>query len=206
VSEYLELTFDVFDETEQRASVRRGLTVAQLIQAIINEFEDLDGRAANLYGLYPEGGQRPLEASKTLTEQGVQPGDRLVFSWARDPLRQLRRPLTHGPQFALQEVSSQVLFALEWQPAIIGRPDADAAHNELLAINLKWLPGALRVSRRHARITEQNGTYYLEGLAERNPTLLNGQRLSLGRKYPLRVGDTIGLGTSNIQLVFLQQD
>jgi hypothetical protein len=206
VSEYLTLTFDVFDETEQHASVRRGLTVAQLIREIIDEFEDLDGRRPDLYGLYPEGRQRPLEPSKTLTEQGVQPGDRLVFAWARDPLRQLRRPLTHGPQFALQEASSQVLFALEWQPAIIGRPDADAAHNELLAANLKWLPGALRVSRRHARITEQNGTYYLESLAEKNPTFLNGQRLSLGRKYHLRAGDTIGLGASNIQLVFVRQD
>jgi hypothetical protein len=205
VSEYLELSFDVFDETEQRASVRRSLTVAQLIKEIVNEFEDLDGRMPDLYGLYPEGGQRPLEQNKTLTEQGVQPGDRLVFTWARDPLRQLRRPLTHGPQFALQDVSSQVIFGLEWQPAIIGRPDADAAHNELLAVNLKWLPGNLRVSRRHARITEQNGVYYLEGLAEKNPTLLNGQRLSLGRKYHLREGDTIGLGASNIQLAFIRQ-
>jgi pSer/pThr/pTyr-binding forkhead associated (FHA) protein len=74
-----------------------------------------------------------------------------------------------------------------------------------LAVNVKWLPGNLRVSRRHARITEQGGIYYLEALAENNPTLLNGQRLSLGRNYPLRVGDTIGLGISNIQLVFVQQ-
>ena len=206
MSEYLELSFDVFDETEQRASVRRSLTVAELIAEIVNEFEDLDGRLPGLYGLYPEGGQRPLEESKTLTEQGVQPGDRLVFGWARDPLRQLRRPITGGSQFALQEVTSQVLFGLEWQPAIIGRPDADAAHNELLAVNLKWLPGSRRVSRRHARITEQGGAYYLEALADKNPTTLNGRQLSLGRKYQLQVGDTIGLGISNIQLVFVQRD
>jgi hypothetical protein len=206
VSEYLELSFDVFDETEQNASVRPSLTVAELILEILNEFEDLDGRRPDLYGLYPEGAQRPLERGKTLTEQGVHSGDRLVFGWARDSLRQLRRPLTHGPQFALQEVTSQVLFGLEWQPAIVGRPDADSAHNELLAVNVRWLPGSRRVSRRHAQITEQDGVYYLEGLAENNPTLLNGQQLSLGRKYQLREGDTIGLGTSNIQLVFVQQN
>jgi pSer/pThr/pTyr-binding forkhead associated (FHA) protein len=205
VSEYLELSFDVFDETEQRASVRPTLTVAELILEILNEFEDLDGRRPDLYGLYPEGSQRPLERGKTLTEQGVQPGDRLAFSWARDPLRQLRRPLTQGAQFALQDAASQVLFGLEWQPAIIGRPDADPAHNELLAVNVKWLSGSRRVSRRHARITEQGGVYYLEGLAENNPTLLNGHQLSPGRKYQLRKGDTIGLGISNIQLVFVQQ-
>ena len=72
-------------------------------------------------------------------------------------------------------------------------------------MNVKWLPGSRRVSRRHARITEQGGVYYVEGLAENNPTLLNGQQLSLGRKYQLREGDTIGLGISNIQLVFVQQ-
>jgi hypothetical protein len=206
VSEYLELSFDVFDETGQRASVRQSLTVGELILEIVSEFEDLDRRRPHLYGLYPEGGQRPLEPGKTLTEQGVQPGDRLVFGWARDPLRQLRRPLTPGPRYALQEVTSQVLFGLEWQPAIIGRPDADAAHNELLAANLKWLPGSRRVSRRHARITERGGVYYLEALAERNPTTLNGQQLSLGRSYALRNGDTIGLGLSNIQLLFVRQD
>jgi pSer/pThr/pTyr-binding forkhead associated (FHA) protein len=103
-------------------------------------------------------------------------------------------------------LTSQVLFDLEWQPALIGRPDADAVHNELLAVNVKWLPGHLRVSRRHARITEQGSVYYLEALAENNPTVLNGQRLSLGHKYQLHVGDTIGLGISNIQLVFVQRD
>ena len=46
----------------------------------------------------------------------------------------------------------------------------------------------------------------MEALAEKNPTLLNGQRLSLGRTYQLRVGDLIGLGMSAIQLAFVRRD
>jgi hypothetical protein len=202
MSDYIELTIDVFDETDQRAAVRKTLTVAGLIEEVLSEFQELDDEAPEFYGLYLEGRQRPLERGKTLLDQGVEPGDRLDFNWARDLFRQLRRPLTEGTRFALQEGTTQVLFPMEWQPAIIGRPDADVAHNELLAANLEWLSGSHRVSRRHAQITEQGGAYYLEALAERNPTFLNGQRLSLGRSYEIRVGDTIGLGYSNITLAF----
>lgn len=203
MSDYLELTVDVFDETNQRVAVRKTLTVAGLIEEVLSEFQELDGEAPELYGLYLEGQQRPLEGTKTLLDQGVQPGDRLDFTWIRDTFRQLRRPLATGARFALQEATTQVLFPVEWQPAIIGRTDADPAHNELLAANLEWLAGSRRVSRRHAQITERDGAYYLEALVERNPTFLNGQRLSFGRSYELRASDTIGLGYSNITLAFV---
>jgi hypothetical protein len=203
MSDYLELTIDVFDETDQRAAVCKKLTAAGLIEEVLSEFRELDGEAPELYGLYLEGQQRPLERGKTLLDQGVQPGDRLDFTWVRDTFRQLRRPLAGGARFALQEGTTQVLFPIEWQPAIIGRTDADPAHNDLLAANLEWLAGSRRVSRRHAQITEREGTYYLEALMERNPTFLNGQRLSFGRSYELGVGDTIGLGYSSITLAFI---
>jgi len=205
MSDYLQVVVDVFDETDQRASVQRALTVAKLIQAILREFEELDGRSPEHYSVYLEGSGRPLERSKTLADQGVQPGDRLLFSWARDPFRQLRRPVTEGVTFALQETATQVLFPIEWQPALIGRPDRDPAHNELLAVNLEYLAGSQRVSRRHAQITEYEGAWYLEALAATNPTLLNGRRLSLGREYPLRSGDAIDLGSSGITLTAVGQ-
>lgn len=203
MAEYFDVVFDVFDEMNQRASVRRELTVAQLVDAVLSEFEELDVREPQRYGLYLEAGQRPLERHKTLPDQGVQPGDRLIFGWARDPLRQLRRTLSGRRQVALLEATTQVLFPIEWQPAIIGRPDVDPAHNELLAVDLQWLAGSRQVSRRHARITERAGDYDLEPLAERNPTLLNGRRLSMGRSVPLKAGDVIGLGSSGIRLEFV---
>jgi len=205
MNDYLQVVVDVFDDTDQRASVQRSLTVAKLIQAILREFEELDGRSAEHYGVYLEGNGRPLDRSKTLADQGVQPGDRLLFSWTRDPFRQLRQPVTDGVTFALQEMATQVLFPIEWQPALIGRPDRDPAHNELLAVNLEYLAGSQRVSRSHAQITEAEGAWYLEALAHRNPTLLNGRRLSVGREYPLRSGDAIDLGSSGITLTAVGQ-
>jgi hypothetical protein len=48
------------------------------------------------------------------------------------------------------------------------------------------------VSRRHARITWQNGSYYLEDLNSTNGTFLNGALVT--SPQPLRSGDTIGIG------------
>jgi hypothetical protein len=48
------------------------------------------------------------------------------------------------------------------------------------------------VSRRHARITWQDGSYYLEDLKSTNGTFLNNALVT--SPQPLRSGDTIGIG------------
>jgi pSer/pThr/pTyr-binding forkhead associated (FHA) protein len=103
----------------------------------------------------------------------------------------------------LRERSGRARFPVQWQPAVIGRPDADHVHNELLAANLEWLPEGLRVSRRHAQITEEAGIFYLENLAGRdNPTYLNGRSLAGGRRVALQHGDAIRLGQHGVELRF----
>jgi hypothetical protein len=201
MDDYLALTFDIFDETGQRASVRPSLTVAELIDHILQEFEGLDPALSEQYGLVLADGERPLEGEKSLHEQGVQAGDRLVFGWAGASGGGQRRSLSlRGAR--LQERGGQAQFALTWQPALIGRPDADHAHNELLAVDVSWLPQGKRVSRRHAQITEQAGVFYLEALNPQNPTLLNGRPLQHGKPVMLRRGDLIGLGHSGLELRF----
>jgi hypothetical protein len=51
-----------------------------------------------------------------------------------------------------------------------------------------------RVSRRHAVITQEQGTYYIQDAASANGTLVNGMRLEADRKVPLASGAIIGLG------------
>ena len=55
MSNYLELTFEIFDEQEQRASVRESLTVGNMIEEIIKEFDDLDTGNLGSFALYLKG-------------------------------------------------------------------------------------------------------------------------------------------------------
>jgi hypothetical protein len=51
------------------------------------------------------------------------------------------------------------------------------------------------VSRRHARITQAEGTFGIEDLGSTNETGLNSERLAPGQIYPLVHGDQVTLGT-----------
>ena len=62
------------------------------------------------------------------------------------------------------------------------------------------LPGPL-CSREHARITREDGAYFLEDLGSTNGTLVNGRAVE---KAPLRDGDWITIG--DYQLTFLLDD
>jgi len=203
MDDYLDLTFDIFDETDQSASVRMSLTVEQLIAEVLQEFEGLERSNPAAYALTLEGSQSALDARRTLVEQGVQNGDHLVFGWVQKSGEALRQPLQGTTGVALQEASTGSLYPITWQPARIGRPDSDPAHNELLAVNLEWLPAGRSVSRRHAQITERAGAYYLESLTPQNPTILNGKALAPGQIAYLNPGDRITLGHNNIELTFI---
>jgi hypothetical protein len=205
----LTITSELFDDNmHQEASVRKNATVRNLIEDIRREFSLLEGN----YTLSVKGSTKPLEHGKTLEQLGIQTGVELVFDRERRRLSQ--QMVVRGGQFFqalsgpahafLREESSGQLFELEWQPAIIGRPDTgNPASAEILAVDLSELPEARTVSRQHARLTEQNGQYYLEGLAERNPTFLNDRELLRGEKRALLPGDEIRVGkvvlTFNLQ-------
>ena len=61
---------------------------------------------------------------------------------------------------------------------------------------------SLQVSRRHARITVDNGTAYLEDLGSKNGTQLNGR--SVLEREQLRDGDRIFLGEGIVALQFIE--
>ena len=206
MSDYIRLNFDVFDETGQEASVLNTLTVAELIDEITREFEDLDRETPESYALYAKAGEAQLERSQPLVMQGIRPGDHLLFGWARGRAQWRRQPIESNYQAFLREEGRGEHFPIAWQPAIIGRPDAvDPAQAELLAVNLEDLPDSRRISRRHAQITGQDGDYYLESLASNNPTFLNGEPLAVAQKRRLRTGDTIELGRVRVPLTFILQ-
>lgn len=201
----LTITSELFDETEQEASVRKNLTVRALIEEIRQEFSLLDGS----YTLKLKNSTDPLDNDKMLEELGVQTGSELVFE--RERMRLSQQIVSRGGQFfqsihgakrmALREPVTGQKFSILWQPAIVGRSQArDPQGGEALAANLGDLEEGRTVSRQHAQITEHAGNYFVEGLADKNPTFLNEQELHVGEKRALKPGDTIRVG--KVELVF----
>ena len=204
MDEYLEVTIDVFDERGQRAAVLAGATAAVVIDEIIREFPDLQAADPERYSLFLADTHRSLARAKNLADQGVQSGDHLVFGWADASGEVARRPVSRPGWARLRDESNGRDYPIAWQPAGIGRPDADTTHNAQLLVDVQWMPDGGRVSRRHAEVTEKGGVFYLEALAAQNPTQLNGKPLVPNRPAPLHAGDRIELGGSAIVLRFME--
>ena len=87
-----------------------------------------------------------------------------------------------GKQFMLSDVEAQ-----------IGRWDADGGI--FPDVDLDTDDPEAKVSRRHARITVNNGQYFLEDLGSTNGTFVNrGKRLIPGQRQALCDGDEIIVG------------
>lgn len=193
------ITSDLFDQPEQEASIRENLPVHTLIEETLKEF-NLPEDA--LYTLRIESSGKLLDPQKTLEQQGVKTGERLVFSRERRVQRR-GATLSGASRVALstprrpffREDSRGEVFNIDFQPAIIGRPDHNnPASRELLAVNLEGYEGAKSVSRYHARLTESDGQFYIESLADHNPAYLNGSMVRVGEKRLLSPGDRVRVG------------
>lgn len=189
---------------KKKVNLRNNLIVANLIAEIQDHFS-LDGNLA----LQPESADKPLDSESRLNQAGIEDGDVLVCrqvqrdTGTRDAIaRGVREPLPEGyKRVFLEEERTRTEYELEWQPAIIGRWDhRDPSKNRLLVADLEGLEELPTVSRHHACITVEDGKFFLEQLAARNPTYLEGTKLEQNQKYPLEPGDKIQLG--RISLTF----
>jgi pSer/pThr/pTyr-binding forkhead associated (FHA) protein len=76
---------------------------------------------------------------------------------------------------------------------IVGREDAQS--NSYPDVDLNPHGGLEQgVSRRHARISQRNGQWYVEDLNSVNGTLLNQKRIPANSPQPLHPGDHVMLG------------
>ena len=198
------ITSELFDDPVQEASIKANLTVRDLIQETLTEFSLPDGS----YSLLLENSNKPLLPSQNLKESGVQTGASLVFRREQGHTRAMarisathRQLITEATQPVLREIQTGKEFTINWQPAIIGRPDK---HNpdskERLAIDVESLPDAQTVSRKHASIgVDDQGRYFIEGLNSHNPTFVGSRALAPGEKYMLKPGEVITLGKVQFQ-------
>ncbi|MCL4297869.1 MAG: FHA domain-containing protein [Anaerolineae bacterium] len=201
----LELHIDVFDKKDQRALALPNLTPPELVEAILQEFRELEylSTAPADYLLIKASDKTPLSSEGDLQQQVGNAGRLILVENKPAPPKDTRRP---SQEIYLREQMTGKVYKLNWLPAIIGRPDKNQPHNEWLAVNLEPHQAGLRVSRRQALITEEGGQYFIESMS-RNPTAIKtGEDKTIvvdSGKQPLQPGDIIFLERSNIALKFI---
>jgi hypothetical protein len=202
------ITIDVPGVGAKQANVRHSLRVADLITEVRDRFEF----GGTSYTLRLKGAREALDPTRTLEQHGVPEGAQLVFAqaaaqdtgvWDLIDTGQ-RRPITRDNQVYLEERRQNLVYEIEWQPALIGRADQrNPSRNRLLAVDLSGLRGAEYASRQHACITEENDQYFIQPLNPRNPTYVNNTPLDPDARVVLQPGDRIRVG--KISLVFNQR-
>jgi len=198
--ERLTLTVDIRPNKvgKQQVNIRSNMTVANFIAAIQDKY-NLDGHLE----LNVKGSKGPLMRSEPLEQIGVAEGAVLICkrvvedTGTQDAIqRGIRVPF--DDQFKrIYLVESQTLteYDLTWQPAIVGRKDhRNPSNNRLLAVDLEGTEDLPTVSRQHACISMNEGTFFLEQIQDHNPTFLGETSLDAGVKYPMTAGSTIRLG------------
>ncbi len=197
----LTINSDLFnDEPDQEASIRENLPVRTLLAETRREFNLPEAN----YTFKVKSTGKVLDPEKTLEQMGVHTGAVLVLARERrapvaEPLMSTdisrKLPITGPYHASLREDESGQGFEIQWQPAIIGRPDASNPNSvEMLAVNLGPFEGSKTVSRFHARITEQSGQYFIESITDHNPTYLNDSLIRMGERRFLQTGDKIRIG------------
>jgi hypothetical protein len=194
------LTIDIQanDVGTKPVNLRSSLLVSSLITTIKDKF-NLDGD----FDLRLENSRQSLPAEAPLDQAGVTDGAVLICApVAQDTgtLEAIERGVRirlskNFKRVFLQEERNLIEYDLAWHPAIIGRRDRrNPSRNRLLAVDLDDLEEAPTVSRHHACITEENGSFFLESLNDHNPTYVGDTRLRHGLKYPLPPGSRIRIG------------
>jgi len=149
-------------------------------------------------GYQPPSGNQPPGAQgqngNHAPVQGTKPefaGRRVSAGLSFSSLRQPNKP--HARLVIEKGRSSGKQFMLSDTEAQIGRWDADGGI--FPDVDLDTDDPEAKVSRRHARITLNNGQYFLEDLGSTNGTFINrGKRLPPGQRQALCDGDEIIVG------------
>jgi hypothetical protein len=206
----LNLLIDVFELTNQPALALPELTPPQLIDAILQEFQELEylGSSAADYRLLQAGDGKPLVGNLPLARQ-LSGERRLVLAEkaADAPPAELGLKPPEANIY-LKEMNSGQVFKINWLPAIIGRPDRKQLQS-FVAVDLSGLETGLLVSRRHAKIIGAGDRFFIESMSH-NPTRLRDEHdrthLVTSERQPLHPGDVIILERSKIALKFIARE
>jgi hypothetical protein len=175
---------DLFtDNNRQEVIIREQLPVDSLLAEICREYELPSGN----YVLHLEGGQ-PLKTNQTLEQAGIRMGDVLFFG------------IGGGANRATLTAENGQVFDLFKQSALIGRPNPQKQLlPEMVDVDLTPLDPEHTTSRPHAKITRNQGTYYIESLNENNLVYVNNIAVPIGILQPLKPKDWLRFGKVKLQ-------
>jgi hypothetical protein len=204
----LALLIDIFDRASQPAQVLPKIKPPQLVEAIIQEFREIEYLADDptQYYLARADDETPLDDGVELGRQRLAPGAHLLLCERTLVAPEGAQPFRQ--RVYLREQSLGKVYRLAWHPAIIGRRAESQAPGEAqqIAVDLQPFPTGLRVSRRHLSIGESDGDLVVENLSN-NPVLIQragGDQIPIqADKTSLLAGDIIFLERSQIALKVL---
>lgn len=182
------------DKPEQEIQVRPELTIARLITEIQREYRLSDSD----YCLTLGDDLAPLPYEQTLQKLGIRTGAVLVFSTNNT----LGAGKSMGASHACLRASTGQVFELRRQRALIGRPNIQAGmSSEMLDVDLSALDPDRTTSRPHARISYDEGQYYLESLRNENRAYVNEQAIEPGIRRRLVPGEWLRFGAVRMQFL-----
>ena len=145
-------------------------------------------------------------AAETMAEDAVSEEDAVVVDETQDSAEEFTDEVEafeedsegHAGEARIIEphlvvVSTGEKILLTEQDAVIGREDPiSSIFPDIDTTPFGGLEGG--VSRKHARVYEKDGSYYIEDLNSTNYTLINKQKVDPSSSQPLAAGDEIRLG------------
>lgn len=205
----LDLLVDIGEIQGQPARVLSTITPPQLVEAILQEFRELEYLSIDPaeYLLAKAEDGSPLDETMPIGQQKLGKDGHVILLERELPVPADARKLAR--RVYLREQGSGKVYRLHWQPAIVGRRTESQSHKDWVAVDLQHLPTGLRASRRHVMITEDKGQLYVENLAKNPAVILRNrdQRIPIDAQQELLLPeDTILLERSQIMLKVIVRD
>lgn len=198
---YIQITIgsDEFDDKPQHSvDVLSNVPVKSIVFEIQKEF-NLKGS----FAIWSKRNKQELNINQTLEEQNIKTGAELEFGRKAKRIPAGSAEIT-GPKRGFFTVSgANDAFGVVWQPALIGR-STDTASASTLAVDLTAIDKAKSVSRQHASISENNGAFTIQRLAEGNPVTVDNVQIGYLSPVPLNHNSVVKIG--GVTLTFHVED
>jgi predicted component of type VI protein secretion system len=176
--------------------IRGNIEIAvRMLRKLSNRLQEATHKLEALQASGPAAGaaQAPVDMDQVAPEPPSAPGSAppAAPAGAKKPLKEVAVP--DGALGLLVLESDGRTFPLIGSAAVIGRYDPVTGSRP--EIDLTQVDLNRSVSRRHARLQLQNGSFYLsEEAGALNGTMVNGKRLVPGEPQALASGDRIAVG------------